>query len=696
MYSKLCAKCAEKFPEFPDETNPEAKPHTFKRLLLNKCQEEFEKENSIQEQIDALGADATDAQKAQTVKAVKTRMLGNIRFIGELYKQRMLTEKIMHECLIKLLGDIENPEEDEVECLCKLMSTIGQGIDHAKAKPHMDEYFSRMYDMSQNSKSQLPNRLRFMLQEVIDLRKSGWKANASSAMAGKEAKTRAEVQKEALAEERALLGGHRRRRPVRPGRPGAVGGGGRIPRRRRHPEGDAARRRRGAAGARRRRAARPRRGAARARRRRRLEADAFQGRQGRRRRGGELEGGGAGGAAADPKLTKEQLQEKLEKTSRSTSTTPTRRNCSTTSRRTCRRRRRWARATTRSARCSSRRRWRRCSTRGRTSAREVATLFKPLAEAKLCPPAELKRAFELALEFIDDEVIDVPMIARYMAQFIARAVADKLLPLAFIADGFAHLVDASSVTATKMAVEVLKALSEDVGDADATALYRDSKVDLSKLLPPADAAGGRAAVAALLEKAGLGFYEAELVEANAREAAAASRAALLASLETHLVAELKKEPPADTEALGEWLRSQTIDAAAAPLAARAIMKCVLETAREDPFKMTPILSAIMNRAKLLRLASQPDGADAKVVNVLQANLCWEVQAFCHANGWPTELIKKIFFQLYEKDAVFEDGFLHWKEDLDDATPGKEKALFQLIEFFTWLETADEEDEAGEG
>ena len=158
-----------------------------------------------------------------------------------------------------------------------------------------------------------------------------------------------------------------------------------------------------------------------------------------------------------------------------------------------------------------------------------------------------------------------------------------------------------------------------------------------------------------------------------------------------------REPlPGGDGTLGEWLRSQTIDAAAAPLAARAIMKCVLETAREDPFKMTPILTAIMNRAKLLQLASQPDGADAKVVNVLQANLCWEVQAFCHANGWPTELIKKIFFQLYEKDAVFEDGFLHWKEDLEDATPGKEKALFQLIEFFTWLETADEEDEAGEG
>ena len=125
------------------------------------------------------------------------------------------------------------------------------------------------------------------------------------------------------------------------------------------------------------------------------------------------------------------------------------------------------------------------------------------------------------------------------------------------------------------------------------------------------------------------------------------------------------------------------------------MKCVLETAREDPFKMTPILNAIMKRAKLLQLASQPEGADAKVVNVLQANLCWEVQAFCHANGWPTELIKKIFFQLYEKDAVVEDGFLHWKEDLDDATPARRKRL-PADRVLHLARTADEEDKAGEG
>ena len=162
------------------------------------------------------------------MKAVKTRMLGNIRFIGELYKQRMLTEKIMHECLIKLLGDIENPEEDEVECLCKLMSTIGQGIDHAKAKPHMDEYFSRMYDMSQNSKSQLPNRLRFMLQEVIDLRKSGWRRTPRRRWRGRRRRRAPRCRRRRSprsAPSRAPPAAAAR--PRMPGRAG-VGGGGRI------------------------------------------------------------------------------------------------------------------------------------------------------------------------------------------------------------------------------------------------------------------------------------------------------------------------------------------------------------------------------------------------------------------------------------------------------------------------------------
>jgi len=53
------------------------------------------------------------------------------------------------------------------------MTTIGSLIDHARAKSHLDEYFTRMKSMANNEK--LAIRMRFMLQEVIDLRRGGWK-----------------------------------------------------------------------------------------------------------------------------------------------------------------------------------------------------------------------------------------------------------------------------------------------------------------------------------------------------------------------------------------------------------------------------------------------------------------------------------------------------------------------------------------
>ena len=53
------------------------------------------------------------------------------RFIGELFKLKMLTEKIMHDCLVRLLKS-EDPEA--YECLCRLLTTIGKDIDHPKNK----------------------------------------------------------------------------------------------------------------------------------------------------------------------------------------------------------------------------------------------------------------------------------------------------------------------------------------------------------------------------------------------------------------------------------------------------------------------------------------------------------------------------------------------------------------------------------
>ena len=44
---------------------------------------------------------------------------------------QMLTEAIMHACLCKLIKD---RDEESLECLCQLLTTIGKDIDHEKAK----------------------------------------------------------------------------------------------------------------------------------------------------------------------------------------------------------------------------------------------------------------------------------------------------------------------------------------------------------------------------------------------------------------------------------------------------------------------------------------------------------------------------------------------------------------------------------
>lgn len=62
----------------------------------------------------------------------RSRSLGNIRFIGELFKLKMLSEGIMHECIYRLLRS--GSDEESLECFCRLITTTGKELDHEQAK----------------------------------------------------------------------------------------------------------------------------------------------------------------------------------------------------------------------------------------------------------------------------------------------------------------------------------------------------------------------------------------------------------------------------------------------------------------------------------------------------------------------------------------------------------------------------------
>ncbi|XP_072320773.1 eukaryotic translation initiation factor 4 gamma 2a isoform X2 [Eucyclogobius newberryi] len=103
-------------------------------------------------------------------------MLGNIKFIGELGKLSLIHETILHRCIKTLLEkkrriQLKDMGED-LECLCQIMKTVGPKLDHDKAKALMNQYFSRMHALANNK--ELPSRIRFLLQNIIELREDRW------------------------------------------------------------------------------------------------------------------------------------------------------------------------------------------------------------------------------------------------------------------------------------------------------------------------------------------------------------------------------------------------------------------------------------------------------------------------------------------------------------------------------------------
>ncbi|CAL8113002.1 unnamed protein product [Orchesella dallaii] len=179
----------------------------FRKQLLDKCQREFQKSNLEEDKIrDATKAweDEEDKEKKQQMKLdlddlkfkSRRRSLGNVRFIGELYKLQMLSAKIMVECVKMLLA---TPDEDNLECLCKLLATVGQRLDESLAETEarfknvsldqrpkflpeekcMDKFFDKLDKLSGEKK--ISSRIRFAIMDIVELRQCKWKPRRDTA-----------------------------------------------------------------------------------------------------------------------------------------------------------------------------------------------------------------------------------------------------------------------------------------------------------------------------------------------------------------------------------------------------------------------------------------------------------------------------------------------------------------------------------
>ncbi|KAJ3332651.1 hypothetical protein HDU76_013537 [Blyttiomyces sp. JEL0837] len=139
-----------------------ATSNLFCRLLLNKCEADF-----------AKGEKWTHILSKVQRDNVRQRVLGNVGFICELFKVSMITETVMLFCIGKCLNSPMDLVEEEMEVVCKFMTSAGERLDQTQARVHMDAYFCRIKELGW--KIDISPSLRQPLQQLVNLRRNEWK-----------------------------------------------------------------------------------------------------------------------------------------------------------------------------------------------------------------------------------------------------------------------------------------------------------------------------------------------------------------------------------------------------------------------------------------------------------------------------------------------------------------------------------------
>uniref|UniRef100_A0A7S2BR93 MI domain-containing protein n=1 Tax=Octactis speculum TaxID=3111310 RepID=A0A7S2BR93_9STRA len=199
MYADLCVKLsANPIPELGDEE----KGKRFRRLLLMRCQGEFELDQAaILAELEKLG----DDEREEKVLLARKRYLGHMKFVGQLYRVELLSVKIMHYCIQELFGEGDNLDEEKLQCLCTLLTTIGKQLEdacanQAKQAKMMKKYIKELKSLGGNMT--LSSRIRFMIRDLLEMRLNNWTARREE----ESAKTIAEIHDDVAREEAANAG----------------------------------------------------------------------------------------------------------------------------------------------------------------------------------------------------------------------------------------------------------------------------------------------------------------------------------------------------------------------------------------------------------------------------------------------------------------------------------------------------------
>jgi len=162
MYVELCVRLNSYFEKEPIEGAD------FRKVLVGACQRTFEKTLRLQPEVDK---NLSYEDRYEIELKFKTRMLGNLRFIGELLVHKLLAGKVLLAVSEELLSGGDGAS---IEAAATLLTVAGPAFDRKSWTflPRLHAIFSMLRCMSKDPV--IPMRVRCILKDLIDLRDAGW------------------------------------------------------------------------------------------------------------------------------------------------------------------------------------------------------------------------------------------------------------------------------------------------------------------------------------------------------------------------------------------------------------------------------------------------------------------------------------------------------------------------------------------
>merc|ERR1712106_481933 len=120
------------YPEFPPEEEGSGSPATFRRMLVNTCQDKFEEMLSkLEDEEDGEKPEKMDADDLITAILRKKRnAMATMKFIGNLFVRQLLAAAVIR----RVIGDLLDgePPEMQVEYALELVAAVGRQFENTE------------------------------------------------------------------------------------------------------------------------------------------------------------------------------------------------------------------------------------------------------------------------------------------------------------------------------------------------------------------------------------------------------------------------------------------------------------------------------------------------------------------------------------------------------------------------------------